>query len=93
MENLQLHGFNHSIAYLEAKGLSKCFECYTINCPSEEIMEIGFNKSSGYVYIALENGVQICSMLGNDIEFITYDFNEGDELYFDSYKEAVEYSF
>ena len=29
----------------------------------------GFNKMSGYVYIALENGVTICSRFGQEIEY------------------------
>ncbi len=83
---ITLHGFNpHSIAHLEAKGLAKCFDAYASVC--EEIMEIGFNPNSGYVYIALENGVQICSMLGQDVEYIVVD-HDGNENYLETYEEA-----
>jgi hypothetical protein len=54
----------------------------------EEIMECGFNKMSGYVYIALENGVQIASCFGQDVEYITFDYKSEEELFFDSYEEA-----
>jgi len=84
-----IHGFNQgSITYCEAMGLSKCFEAYaSIN---EDIMEggIGFNNNSGYVYIALDNGISICSMLGSDVEYLVTDFNDGQEYFFDTYEEA-----
>jgi hypothetical protein len=89
MENLQLEGFKTSIAYLEAKGLSKCFAAYAEECPAEDIMSIGFNQNSGYVYIALENGIQICSMLGNDVEYITCNFEDGEEAFYNSYMDAI----
>lgn len=92
MENLQLDGLKNSIAYLEAQGLSKCFAAYADECTSEDIMSIGFNSNSGYVYIALENGIQIASMLGNDVEYITYNFEDGEETFFNSYMDAIKNS-
>ena len=56
----------------------------------EEIMEAGFNTNSGYVYIALENGVQIASCFGQDVDFIVFDFETGEEYFLDSYNEAIE---
>ena len=55
----------------------------------EDIMECGFNKNSGYVYIALENGVQIASCFGQSVDYIKYDFDNGEELFFDTYEEAL----
>ena len=78
-----------SIAYCEAKGLGKCFIAYADNASGETIESIGFNPNSGYTYIALENGVQICSMLGQDIEFLTTRIEDGCELFHDSYEEAL----
>lgn len=54
----------------------------------EDIMECGFNKQSGYVYIALENGISIASCFGQDVDYITYNFETGEEGFFDTYKEA-----
>jgi len=56
---------------------------------NEDIMECGFNKMSGYVYIALENGIQIASCFGQDVDYIQYDFETGDETFFDTYEEAI----
>jgi len=55
-------------------------------------MEIGFNTSSGYVYIALGNGVQIASCFGQDVEYIVTDYNSGEEHYFESYEEANDFN-
>jgi hypothetical protein len=87
MQNeITLYGFNpHSIAHLEAKGLAKCFDAYASVC--EEISQIGFNPNSGYVYIALDNGIQIASMLGQDIEYIVVD-HDGTEHFLDTYESA-----
>lgn len=86
---LTINGFDSSsLCYLEAVGMSKVFMAYA--SIGEDIMDggIGFNPSSGYVYIALENGVSICSMLGRDVEYLVTDFNNGEEYFFDTYEEA-----
>jgi len=86
---LTINGLQSSFAYCESIGLSKCFEAYA-NI-GEDILELGFNPNSGYVYIALENGVSICSMLGQDVEYLVTDFESGEELFFDTYEEAENY--
>ena len=54
----------------------------------EDIMDYGFNKMSGYVYIALENGIQIASCFGNSVEYIVYQHEQDEEEFFETYKEA-----
>lgn len=85
---MQLHNFTQSIAYCEAKSLSIVMEAYAENCAGDEIMEIGFNPNSGYVYVALENGISICSSFGNGVEYLCTNFETGEETFFDSYSEA-----
>ena len=77
-----------SPAYCEAKGLSKVFRAYADNCSREYIMEVGFNANSGYVYIALENGISICSMLGQDVKYLVTVFESRIEGFLDTYEEA-----
>jgi hypothetical protein len=89
MANLELHNLSGSISYLEAKGLSKIFDAYT-EISSGEISEIGFNPNSGYTYIALENGISICSELGQEVEYLITDFETGTEAFYGSYEEAQE---
>ncbi len=86
---MKLQNLNSSIAYCEAKGLSNLFNAYAEYCSHEDIFEIGFNPNSGYTYIALENGISICSMLGREVEYLTTDFDNGDETFFNSYDEAL----
>ena len=56
----------------------------------EEVMCAGMNLNTGYVYIALENGVTIASSFGQIVVFIVTDFEDGDEFFFDTYEEALE---
>lgn len=77
-----------SPAFCEAIGLSNVFKAYAEECSREDIMEVGFNSNSGYVYIALENGISICSMLGQRVEYLITDFETGEEFFFDNYTQA-----
>jgi hypothetical protein len=91
-QDLIINGFcTPSIAYCEAMGLSNCFREYA--SIGEDIMEggIGFNANSGYVYIALENGITICSSMGSEVEFLVTNFEDGEETFFDSYTEAEQF--
>jgi hypothetical protein len=88
---LTINGLNNSIAYCEAKGLSEIFAAYAEYATGEEITQIGFNQYTGYVYIALENGVQIASAFARGIEYIVADVETGQEYFFDLYSEAVEF--
>ena len=81
---------NQSFAFLEAKGKSKVWMAYANHFAGEDIMEEGFNSNSGYIYIALENGITIGSCLGQDVEFITTDYDTGDENFYESYNELME---
>ena len=80
-----------SMAYLEAKGMSKVWAAYAEHYAAEEIMEEGFNPNSGYVYIALENGITIASLLGQDVEYLTYNFDNDDEIILDSFEKLQIY--
>lgn len=88
MEYINIYGFKDSIAAFEAHGLSEVFKAYAENCSGEDIMEIGFNPNSGYVYIALENGIQIASCMGQSVEFIVTDFEDEQEYFFEQYQHA-----
>lgn len=89
---LTINGLNESIACCEAIGLAKCFEAYANN-GCEDILDggIGFNANSGYVYIALENGITIASMMGSEVDYIVSDVENGDEFFFNTMDEALDY--
>jgi hypothetical protein len=86
--NITMNGVDGSIAYAEAKGFSKIFMAYANECSREEIMEVGFNPNSGYVYIALENGISICSCMGHQVDFLVTNSYNGEETFYDTYEEA-----
>jgi hypothetical protein len=92
MEKQLENNLPNSIAYCEAIGLSKCFNAYAEECTLEEIIMIGFNPNSGYTYIALENGISICSSMGGDVEYLVTNMEDGEETFFDDYYEAVEHN-
>jgi hypothetical protein len=87
-QNLTINGLSDSICYYEAQGLGLCFSAYADNSAGEYILEIGFNPNSGYVYIALENGISICCAFGRGVEYLVSDYTNGEEHFFDSYHEA-----
>jgi hypothetical protein len=86
---IQFNGFHSNyVACCEAHGLGLCFIAYADYSAGEEILEVGFNSNSGYVYIALENGITICSMLGREVEYLVTNFDNGEEYFFPTYHEA-----
>lgn len=58
-------------------------------CQQEEIFDAGFNMYSGYVYIALENSIQIASCFGQPADYIVTNFDTGEEYFYDSYFDAL----
>lgn len=87
-QKIQVLSDETSLAYTEAIGLSKCYKAYADYFASEQILEIGFNKLTGYIYIALEfDSVQIASLCGNDVEFIYTDFETGEETFYESFED------
>ena len=65
-------------------------KAYRNDCWNEPIMECGFNQNSGYVYIALENGISIASSFGQGVDYLVTDFETGMEYFLDTYNEAIE---
>ena len=61
---------------------------YANYSPMESIMGAGMNLNTGYVYIALDNGIQIASCFGQDVEYIVTDSEDGEEFFYESYQEA-----
>jgi hypothetical protein len=49
---------------------------------------IGYNNMSGNVWIALENNI-VAANDGDNVKFITRDFETGEECEYDSYEEAL----
>jgi hypothetical protein len=88
MENITFNLSELGSADLES--LALVIKAYKENAIKEEILETGFNLNSGYVYIALENGITIASCFGNDVEYITTNFESGEETFTENYFEALQ---
>ena len=84
---MKIHNYEN-MGSLDKKSLELVWKAYNDTRLNEEIFEIGFNLSSGYVYIALENGVCIASCFGQPVDYIVTDYNNGEEFFFDTYDEA-----
>lgn len=82
---------NTSVAYLEAKGKSKVWAAYADHFAGEDILEEAFNPNSGYIYIALENGITIGSSFAQDVVYFIYNHESDEEIEFDSYEELEIY--
>jgi hypothetical protein len=80
-----------SFGYSDAKSKAVIWDAYADYFAGEEIMQEGFNLNSGYVYLALETGVTIASSFGQSVDFIVYDFEQGEEIIFETYQELNEY--
>ena len=65
-------------------------ESYNKYC-DDDIESIGFNQNSGYVYIYLQNGISIASCFGQSVDYIIIDPETEEEIFLDTYDEALEY--
>lgn len=60
-----------------------------INLDVQDIYEIGYNSMSGYTYISLENSIDLASIMGEPVEFLVTDSEEGTEYFLETYEEAL----
>jgi hypothetical protein len=90
--NNTITSFISELGSSDLESLKNVLDAY-LESGSPDVMEegIGFNKNSGYVYIALENGIQIASCFGQSVDFIVYDFETGEEHFFDTYDQAEQF--
>ena len=80
-----------AMGYSDKESMMKVIIAYMRNCSGEEVMYegTGMNMNTGYVYIALENGVTIASNFGQRVEYIVTDYVTGEEYFLNSYSSAV----
>ena len=94
MENVIKFDLN-KMGSLDIQSMNKVIDAYTqlevnqpINYNFYDISETGFNENSGYVYIALKNQISICSAFNNEVEYLVTNLDNGEEFFFETYKEA-----
>ena len=77
--------FINGLGSSDMTSLINVLQAYQENAFREEIEDIGFNQNSGYVYIYLTNGVCISSCFGQDVEYISTDWETGEEVFYNEY--------
>ena len=76
----------------EANALTTLFSVYAESSFVDEPITFGHNNQSDYFYIAFENiNLSIALTPRGDVTFITFDFENGNEEYFDTEEEVMEY--
>ena len=73
---------------LDIQSIDIVIKAYKKYADGEDIEFSGFNNMSGYVYIYLSNGVQIISNFGQEVEFLIYDNETEEEIFFNTYEQA-----
>ena len=81
--------FVENLGSSDLESAIKVHAAYLRNCHREPIIDIGMDQYTGYVYFTLENGISIASCFGQDVEYIKYDFDNGEDYFFDTYEEAT----
>ncbi len=82
-----------TVSFYDARALATLMKAYSESslCPDEPLC-FGYNKFTGYYYIAFENiGLGIVLTPQNDVQFATIDFETGNEEFFDTEEEAMEH--
>jgi hypothetical protein len=89
MENIIKFDLN-KMGYQDIESMFIVIDTYRNLDERYDILETGFNTSSGYVYIALENGISIASCFSQEVTFLVTDFETGEEFFLDTYEQAEE---
>ena len=84
--------FINSLGSSDLHSFTLCLQAYndSASMRGEEISHIGYNNQTGYVGIELENGICIASCFGRPVEYITTNYNNGEETFHETYAEAEE---
>ena len=80
----------NTMGYMDIESMHIVIKTYRDLDSNEYIMDggTGFNTNSGYVYIALENGITLASCFGQSVDYIVTDYETGEEYFYDTYEEA-----
>ena len=82
------------VSSAQANALSVLFDVYkrTDACMNLEPMVFGHNHLSGFYYIAFEdNSLSIVLTPQNEVRFMTTDYDNGNEEFFNTEEEAMEH--
>ena len=89
--NQDIANFLNNLGSSDLQSFINILEAYCDNCFRCNIIDFGFNTSSGNVYIVLDNDITITSAFGQSCDFVVIDPEDGDELNFTNYEDAYNY--
>lgn len=90
-ESYHVANFINSLGASDLHSFYLCLEAYN-NLDTndrEPISDVGFNQFTGYIYLALESGINICSRFGRPVIYSVY--SESGDQEFDTHFEACEF--
>ena len=89
----QTTNFINSLGSADLQSLINVLDSYNSDYETRKlhIEYLGFNTNSGYVYLALENGILITSAFGRGVDFLVTNNRNGEECFFDNYDEALNF--
>ena len=92
MDNLETKIYNlEKMSYIELANLNKVLTAWKDEAYNEDIMEIGYNEKTGFVYMAFEsNGIQIACKFNEDVRYLATDRETGDEYWLTSWDDAID---
>jgi hypothetical protein len=82
---------SYNMGKADLKSLSLLFleMAENMNLDVQDIYEVGYNSMSGYTYISLENSIDLASIMGEPVQFLVTDSEEGTEYFLQTYDEAL----
>lgn len=83
--------FLNKLGSADMQSLTLVLDAFREFAFNQEVEDYGFNTNSGYVWLYLTNGCTIASCFGQDVDYIFTDFDNGEEVFLDTYQEWFEY--
>ena len=89
--NQDIANFLNNLGSSDLQSFINILEAYSDSCFMRNIIDFGFNTSSGNVYIVLDNDITITSAFGQSCNFVVMDQDDGQEIDFNNYEDALNY--
>jgi hypothetical protein len=89
--NQDIANFLNNLGSSDLQSFINILEAYSDSCFMCNIIDFGFNTSSGNVYIVLDNDITITSAFGQSCDFVVMDHDDGQEIEFNNYQDAYNY--
>jgi hypothetical protein len=89
--NQDIANFLNNLGSSDMQSFINILEAYSDNCFRCNIIDFGFNTSSGNVYIVLDNDIIITSSFGQSCDYVVMDPDDGQEIEFSNFQDCINY--